>query len=60
MRNIDANSTNPEVENLKNQLAEGEKKLAVERTKVQQKEKEIETLKKKLEEDRDSLEKIAD
>jgi hypothetical protein len=37
MRNIESNSTNPEVESLKGQLAEGEKKLAVERTKVQQK-----------------------
>ena len=34
--------------------------MAIERTKVQQKEKEVESLKKKLEEERDSLEKIAD
>jgi hypothetical protein len=37
MRNVENTSTNPEVENLKNQLSESEKKLAVERTKVQQK-----------------------
>ena len=41
-------------------MIEAEKKVAIERTKLQQKEKEIETLKKKMEEDRDSLEKIAD
>jgi len=34
---------------------EGDKKISIERTKVAQKEKEIENLKKKMEEDRDSL-----
>lgn len=55
MRSIESNHANPEIENLKAQMAEIDKKLAIERTKVGQKEKEVETLKKKMEEDRDSL-----
>jgi molecular chaperone GrpE (heat shock protein) len=55
MRSIESNHTNPEIENLKNQITDIDKKLAIERTKVLQKEKEVDTLKKKMEEDRDSL-----
>lgn len=49
MRSNESNATNPEVQLLKNQLQDAEKKLAIQRTKLQQKQKEIETLKKKME-----------
>ena len=60
MRNNSDNSINPEIELLKHKVEDSEKKLGIERTKMHQKEKELEHLKKKMEEDRDSLEKIAD
>lgn len=60
MRNNDTNSQLPEVEALKSQISEFEKRLQFEKTKVEQKEKEIDNLRKKLEDDRQSLQKIAD
>jgi hypothetical protein len=44
------NSTNPELEGMKAQTAEFEKRLALEKTRYTQKEKEAESLRKKLEE----------
>lgn len=55
MRNNDTNSQLPEVEALKSQISEFEKRLQFEKTKVEQKEKEIDNLRKKLEDDRQSL-----
>ena len=55
MRNNDSNAQIPEVEALKGKMVEFEKRLTLEKTKVEQKEKEIESLKKKMEEDRESL-----
>jgi hypothetical protein len=55
MRNVDTTTKNPEVEALKSQLSEFDKRLTLEKTKNQQKEKEVENLRKKLEEDRESL-----
>ena len=55
MRNNDSNSQIPEVEALRNQIAEFKKRLSLEETRIEQKEKEIEGLKKRMEEDRESL-----
>lgn len=60
MRNSNTTGQLPEVEALKFKLGEFEKRLNLERSKVETKEKEIENLKKKMEEDHQSLEKIAD
>ena len=50
MKNSQDTMKNPEVEGLKAQLAEFDKRLTLEKTKCSQKEKQIDGLKKKLEE----------
>ena len=55
MRNADSNAQIPQVQALKRKIAEMDKRLTLEKIKIEQKEKEIDGLRKKMEEDRESL-----